>query len=134
MLYRRRCGGRCPADNLRLTIQIENAGRVDSAGSREITLRLSQFSRERKQCVDVDPDRCRSYWRKVLPDGIDARLAAKPATARDRAEALGRIQFYFHARGKIDNYDIIARLRNSGDLPGLARSLPKPETLQQLSS
>src|SRR6266496_157679 len=44
------------ASDFQFAIHIENARRVDSAGSREINLRLSQFSRERKQCVDVDPN------------------------------------------------------------------------------
>src|SRR5947199_1249664 len=106
------------ASDFQFAIHIENARRVDSAGSREINLRLSQFSRERKQCVDVDPNIYRFDSGKILPDGIDARLAAKPATARDRSEALYRIQFHLHTRRKIDNHNIVARLCNSGDLPG----------------
>ena len=98
------------AHNLRLAIHIENACRVDAAGSREINLRLSQFSRERKQCVDVDPSIYGFDSGKILPDGIDARLAANSATALDRSEALYRIQFHFHTRGKIDNHNIVARL------------------------
>src|SRR5438046_10254044 len=104
------------ASDFQFAIHIENARRVDSAGSRKIALRLSQFSRERKQCVDVDPNIYRFDSRKVLPDGIDARLAAKPATARDCAEALYRVQFHFHTCGKIDNHNIVARLLNSGEL------------------
>src|SRR6185437_1061383 len=98
------------AHNLRLAMHIENARRVDTAGSREINLCLSQFSRKRKQCADVNPNIYGFDSRKILPDGIDARLAAKTATARDRAEALYRIQFHFHTRGKIDNHNVVARL------------------------
>src|SRR5437016_3709962 len=98
------------ASDFQFAIHIENARRVDSAGSREINLRLSQFSRERKQCVDVDPSIYGFDSGKILPDGIDACLAAKSATARDRSEALYRIQFHFHTRGKIDNHNIVARL------------------------
>ena len=98
-----------PSD-FQFAIHIKNACRVDSAGSREINLRLSQFSRERKQCVDVDPNIYGFDSGKILPDGINARLAANSTTALDRAKALYRIQLHFHTCGKLDNHNIVARL------------------------
>ncbi len=107
--YRPRCGG---PNNFQFTIRVKNPRGVNSAGPREIALRLSQFFGKRKQCIDVDPNICRFDRGKILPDRVDARLPAKPATARDRPETLRCVQLEFCAGTQIDRDNILATGRD----------------------
>src|ERR1041384_8626177 len=64
----------------------------------------------------MNPDFFRGYLREILPDNVDACLAAKAAAAENCSEALCGIQFQFHASLEIDNHSVIAICRNVRDL------------------
>src|SRR5439155_13200128 len=75
------------ADHSWLTVPIENAGGMNSAGARKPALEFSQKRRQRKQSGNVDPDIfCRSNRWKILLNGGDALLAADAAAARNCSE------------------------------------------------
>src|SRR6266480_5993633 len=94
-------------NNFQFTVQIKNSRGMNSTGSREIALCLSQFFRERKQFGDLDSNISRSDSGKILPDRVDARLAAKPAAARNRSETLRGVQPDSYAPGKLDNHNVV---------------------------
>src|SRR5438874_12007886 len=73
-------------NNFQFTVQIKDSRGMNSTGSREIALCLSQFFRERKQFGDLDSYIIRYASGKILPDRVDARLVEKPTAARNRSE------------------------------------------------
>src|SRR2546430_272708 len=94
-------------NNFQFTVQVKNSRGMNSTGSREIALCLSQFFRERKQFGDLDSNISRSDCGKILPDRVDARLAAKPAAARNRSETLRGVQPDSYSPGKLDNHNVV---------------------------
>src|SRR5215472_17270405 len=110
------------SNNFQFSVHIENSRSVNSAGSSEIALRLSQFFWERKQCVHVDPNICRFDRGKILPYRIDACLPADSATARNRAETSPFVQLDFRTRDKIDADNVVEASRDFGDLSALTNN------------
>src|SRR5215510_8545802 len=88
--------GVVPADilarNFQFAVHVENSSGMNSSGAREIALRLAQSLRKRQQRFNIDSDIIRSYRREILPDCVNACLAAQATTARDCSETFRRIQ------------------------------------------
>src|SRR5438874_7411857 len=74
--------------NFQFAVHVENSGSMNSTRVGEINLRIAQFFRKRKQRFDIDPESCRSYGGVILPDLLNACLAAKTATAGIFPESL----------------------------------------------
>src|ERR1043166_4873331 len=96
------------ARNFQFALHVENSGGMKSAGPHEITLRVAQFFRQGKQRLNIDPDFCGRYRRKILPDRVKACLAAQTTTAGNCSKTLRRAEFHFYAVCKIDDDSVIA--------------------------
>ena len=78
-------------------IEIENPGRVNTAGPLEIPLLIAKTLRQFKEgCFFYANCAGRMNRRKLLSNEVDAGFAAEPAAARNSAETLrcGRLKFY----------------------------------------
>src|SRR4029453_10399647 len=109
-------------NNFQFAVQIKNSRGMNSTGSSKVALRVPQFFGERKQCGDLDSNISRSDSGKILPDRVDARLAAKPATARNRPGTLRGVQFDSYASAKLDNHNVIDAGRNFCNLLAVANN------------
>src|SRR5712692_9963058 len=75
------------ARNFQFAVHAENSSGMNSAGAREIALRVSQFFWKRKKGFNINADFFRGNRREILSDGVDACLSAKTATAGNCSEA-----------------------------------------------
>src|SRR5436305_10695310 len=66
--------------NFQFAVHVENSGSMNSTRVGEITLRIAQFFRKRKQRFDIDPESCRPYGGVILPYPLNACLAATTPT------------------------------------------------------
>src|SRR5215471_13913494 len=105
------------ANRVAFSTHIEDPGSMNSACVREITLRITQFFRERKQRFDIDPEICRCYRWKILPDRLDACFAAKTATAGNCSESFLRIQLNIRIVLYSDVHSVIDARGDMCDLP-----------------
>src|SRR6266481_6906 len=108
--------------NFQFAVHVENSGSMNSARVREITLRVAQFFRKRKQRFDIDPESCRSYGGEILPDRLNTRLAAKTATAGNCPETLRCVQFCFYAVRKLDDDSVVRAEGQVCDVVGISHN------------
>jgi hypothetical protein len=103
-------------NDLHATVQIENCCSVYSAGAHETTLLSLKPCREGKQGLDGEAGFRRGDRREILPNRIDAGLAANSAARRYGSEPLHRIKLSSDTHSQIDHHRILRGRRNSADL------------------
>ena len=121
------------ARNFQFAVRVENSGGMNSAGAREIALRVVAIFPEAKAEFRYRSGLLSTrYRRKILPDRVNACLSAKTATAGNCPERCAEFSFNFTPPSRSTITLLSRSARDVRDFfSTCARSPLKPENLRR---